>query len=112
MIVSLLLTIAFALGFAQIIRALPGARAIQAWLEGTWTHGKPLSCWLCLSFWGALLCAFLQPGGSVLEDCIRVVGAAGIAALVGTKLDPIVPAAHLPPLEMSDAPDVPRPGAD
>jgi len=101
----LLLVLATAsLGFAMLVRALPGIHRLQAWLEGTWTAGKPLSCWVCLSGWSGLLLlgigVLLQPPW--LPDATLLallwLGSTGLAGLVLRLTLPILPASGAAPI--------------
>jgi len=101
----LLLLSAVALGFARLARALPGVHRAQTWLEGTWTHGKPLTCWTCLTGWGAFLGVLLRPPGGLPDAILLWLGATGLAATLLRRWDPILPAMvtlEPPPLPEED----------
>lgn len=100
--------LAFAgMGLALLIRTLPGVHRAQAYLEGTWTKGKPLDCWTCLVGWSGLLllgvCLVLQPAWlPPPQDGLLLVlvwfGSTGIGATaLGASL-PILPASVKPPI--------------
>jgi len=104
---TLFLTLQLALvgmGVAQLVRSLPGVDRAQGWLEGTWTHGKPLSCWVCLVGWCSLPFAVLswaaqgQPMGWELL-CLPMawLGAIGAGGAVLQLVKPIVPVRNAPP---------------
>jgi len=99
----LLLLTGAAIGFARLVRALPGRALAQAWLERTWTAGKPLGCWTCLTGWGAMLALLMKPPGGVSWAFLLWLAATGLAATVLRRLDPITPESlfddELPPLE-------------
>lgn len=108
LLLKTLLLSCFGLGFAMATRSLPGRALLQGWLESTWTHGKPLSCWFCLIFWGALLGSFLLPWGNLRENAFVALGAAGLAGPIMNRLNPILPEAGIPELELEDAGDRPN----
>lgn len=93
----------FAIGFGQVVLTLPFYGSLLRWLSGTWTHGKPLSCWTCLCFWGALA-GTLPVWHSTWEDALAVVAATGLASMIMEKVKPMMPA-NLPPVEIDQGKD-------
>lgn len=87
----------FGIGFGQIVIAMPFYRPLLRWLEGTWTRGKPLSCWTCLCFWGALAGSLLV-WHSTLDDVLAVVAATGLASVFMEWIKPMA-ANNLPEID-------------
>lgn len=104
---AILLTLqltASAMGAALLLRALPWTTRLQGWLETTWTHGKPLSCWVCLVGWCSLACAVLSwaaQGRSGWQDVVVYLlawtGSVGLGSAALSRLAPIVPVNDAPP---------------
>ena len=100
-----LVVVPFAVGFAKIVRSTPWNDAFQARLEATWTKGKPINCWTCLTFWGSLLGALLLPGEHFAEPslvALVTLGSTAVSSLLMGRVEPIPPAGiELPPIEDS-----------
>ena len=103
LLLCLLLTFSSS-GLAQLVRTLPLISESQGWLEGTWTKGKPLTCWVCLVGWcgllqllvGFVVCSPIAPPCSTWGLCLLVaawLGSVGIGGLALSVLRPILPAA-------------------
>mgnify|MGYP001604202610 CR=1 FL=1 len=104
LLVQIVVLALFGIGFGQIVMSLPFYRIVLYWLEQTWTRGKPLSCWTCLCFWGALA-GSLPVWHSTWQDALAVVAATGLASTIMEKVKPMMPT-NLPEIDFDAEPGV------
>ena len=102
---GVVLYLASVIGLARVVRRLPGRAALQLWLEFTWAHGKPLSCWTCLCFWCSLALLALFGVPSLEATALLTLAGSGVGGLLLDRYDPILPERlpNLEPPEIEDA---------